>query len=147
MAEITEFVNIKLDAGAKLPTQANETDSGYDLYTLESVVLTGRPQIIRTGVHLGMPPGLAAQILPRSSTALRMRVGVVTGVLDQSYTGDVGIVAYVINWSDSGHNVPLPAGSRIAQVVFSRPSHPRLLQVEDLGETQRGANGFGSSGK
>lgn len=147
MAEINEFVNVVLDPGAKMPTQANPSDSGFDLYTLEDCVVTGRPQIIKTGVHLVMPPGLAAQVVSRSSTALRLRVGVCTGTLDQAYTGDVGIVAYVINWAGRGHNVTLPAGSRIAQVVFSRPSHPRLLRVSELPDTQRGSNGFGSSGK
>lgn len=147
MAEITEFVNVVLDPGAKMPTQANSTDSGFDIATLEDCILTGRPQLIKTGVHLIMPPGLAAQVVPRSSTALRLRVGLTLGLIDNSYTGDIGVIAYVINWADSGHNVSLPAGSRIAQLVFSRPSHPRLLQVSELPDTQRGSNGFGSSGK
>lgn len=129
-----------------MPSRAHDTDSGWDLSTLEDAVVGARPIIIKTGVHLGLPAGVDVQVRPRSSTALKFRICCALGTIDNGYTGDIGIVCWVINHSSPAHDVVVPKGTRLAQLVFSQVTPVTFDVVEEVSSEGRGDAGFGSSG-
>ena len=144
--EAAPCVYVKLEPGARL-YKATCGSSGYDLgvYWPENddmaLVLPGCCDRFRTGVSIAMPPGYEAQVRPRSGLSTA-RINVAFGTVDRDYRGEISVV--VTNNSNEGFEVR--RGHRIAQLVFARVVHPRLEQVDELGETKRGSGGFGSTG-
>ena len=129
--------------GAKMPTKAHTADAGFDLYTPEMVVVRERDSaIIDTGVHFEIPAGYVGFL--KSKSGLNVKMGIRgEGVIDSGYTGPV--VAKLYNDSDSP--VILEAGQKIIQIVFLPIPEVELVQVDSFEQTERGSNGFGSSGK
>ena len=126
-----------------LPVQAKQADAGYDLCSLEEhSIAPGSSHLIKTGFAMQMPEGYAGLVCSRSGLALKHRVFVLNapGIVDAGYTGDVGVILF--NAGDRWFDVA--AGDRVAQLVFVRVEHPEFVQGQ-LGETDRGANGFGST--
>lgn len=133
----------RLDAVAVLPTRAHADDAGLDLYGLEDVTLqAGQGQVVRTGVAVAVPVGHVGLVCDRSSLAKR---GLKTagGVIDAGYRGEVGVVL----WNISGGPQALKKGERLAQLLIIPVATPAPVEAEDLGETARGAGGFGSTGR
>ena len=126
---------------ASLPLRS--TDSvGYDLCTLTSIVLpAGERTIVDTGLAFRFPPGTYGQIFGRSGWSSRGLL-VLGGVIDPGYTGEVRVV--LLNASDD--TLVMNAWDRIAQLVLLHASTPSVVEVERLEETERGDNGFGSTG-
>ena len=139
------FVSIKLlDEKAKKPTKTNKTDAGFDLYSLENIVITNQSrQVIRTGISLEMPNNLAGLIWPRSGLAVKQGIDVLAGVIDSGYRGEVLVCLY----NTSKHNVNIETGDRIAQIIFQEVPEISIFLSESLSESTRGTDGFGSSGK
>lgn len=136
----------KLFPSATLPTRAKPGDSGLDLHahlpTQEWVMLQpGDQQKIWTGIAIELPEGHEGQVRPRSGLASR---GVVTslGTIDNGYRGDVGVTLF----NHSQNCVFINHGDRIAQLVVCPVAYPEVVEVEELSETERGADGFGSTG-
>lgn len=128
---------------ARVPTRANPDDSGLDLCADEDVnIYPGGRALIRTGIAVCPPPGYETQVRPRSGMS---KAGIVAafGTIDRDYTGDIGVILY--NLADDMR--PVRRGDRIAQLVVA----PVLLcgteVVEELDDTERGADGFGSTGR
>lgn len=124
-----------------------ELDAGFDLPSLEDVSISiGKSALLRTGVHLGIPAGWVGLIRDRSSVALRGGV-TAAGVIDASYRGEVKILIY----NFSGAVLEIKKGERIAQclVIPHLPgtASAEVESIEDLGETERGVGGFGSTGR
>lgn len=147
------FLKIKfqLDPGAFMPFKAHDDDAGFDLCLKDDIELEeGVFKCIDTGVHFAIPAGWEGQIRPRSSTSKRY-INVAFGTIDAGYTGTVGIyVRYIPSdfyRSLYGKHLKLKRGERIAQIVFNRVPYISLElgDVVNL-QTERGANGFGSSG-
>lgn len=116
-----------------------------DLRSVEPVRLEpGQRTLVRTGVRLAIPPGLEAQVRPRSGLALRLGIGMVNspGTIDSDYRGEIGVV--MINWGSEV--VQLEQGERVAQLVVCPVVRATLQLVEQLGATDRGEGGFGSTG-
>lgn len=137
-------MKIVLDEGAYLPEKAHEADAGYDLRTPERVVLRRHDCVcIDTGVHMEIPKGWYGKL--ESKSGLNVRHGIVSlgGVIDSGYTGT--IVAKLYNFGDEDH--VFEAGDKIVQIVFMQCGNFSLTQFDKLEETDRGDNGFGSSGK
>lgn len=138
---------IKLDKGAYMPTYAHEDDAAADLYALEDMVLPAHSisNMIKTGVHIGLPEGWMAMIFPRSSIGAKtgLRLSNSAGIIDQSYLGGLGVI--YDNISDSDYTIH--AGDRIAQLLVMPSYRFKAEQVDSLGTTERGENGFGSTGK
>lgn len=136
-------MKIKLDSGAFLPTRAHETDAGLDLYAMETQVVPARGStIFNTGVHIELPPYTVGMV--KSKSGLNVKHGLTSeGVIDVGYTG--GIVVKVYNHSE--HDYTVNAGDKISQLVIMPILTPVLELVTELGETERGNNGFGSTGK
>lgn len=132
-----------LSENATLPTRAYPTDSGLDLYTAVNVLIRpGKTVIIPTDIAIQLPPNTEAQVRPRSGVTSKTKLRVQLGTIDNSYTGNIGII--VDNISD--HSIKLPAGYKLAQLVVAPVIYPDIELVDELNNTDRSENGFGSSG-
>jgi dUTP pyrophosphatase len=134
-----------LDPRARPPAQAREGDAGYDLRCLEGFGLApGERATVGTGVAIALPPGVAGLVTPRSGLAARHGVSVVNGpgLVDPNYRGELRVV--LVNL---GHEpFEAQAGDRIAQLLLVPYWAPELQVVEELPPSDRGADGFGSTG-
>jgi len=135
-----------LSPQAALPERAYEHDAAFDLCAAEAVVIPplGRA-VVGTGVALGLPPGLAALTLPRSGLAARHGLSIVNapGLIDPGYRGEVRVI--LLN-TDQHEPFAVKVGDRIAQLLLVPLPDVTLAVRDDLEETARGAQGFGSSG-
>lgn len=140
----------KLSPLAKIPTRANPTDAGLDLYAVETTFIgTEKTVIVKTGIALNIPEGFIGKIEDRSSLASKgLRTG--AGVIDAGYTGEVGVVLHNLNNTDAashhGRGYLIEKGQKIAQVVIYKVETPKVEQVSELWSSDRGSGGFGSSG-
>ena len=139
------MIQVKLlNPEATLPTKTNPTDAGFDLYsTVDAEILPGQRKLLPTGVSMAIPSGYYGRIADRSGNAFSLGLHVLAGVVDCSYTGEVKVL--LVNLS----NVPveIKRGHRIAQIIITAISNLPLTQVQELDTTDRGASGFGSSGR
>jgi dUTP pyrophosphatase len=135
----------RLRPEAVLPQQAYEGDAGVDLAACEGTVLEpGSRAVIATGLAVEIPDGYAGFVLPRSGLAARHGIGVVNspGLIDSGYRGEIRVV--LIN-SDREAAFVVEPGMRIAQLLIAPVASVRLVEVEELATSERGARGFGSS--
>ena len=135
----------RLREDAHLPHQAYEGDAGFDLAACERVVLEpGERAVVATGIAVEIPHGYAGFVQPRSGLAARHGVGVVNspGLIDSGYRGEIKIV--LIN-TDRDEAFVVDPGMRIAQLVVAPVAAVRMVEVEELAVSERGARGFGSS--
>lgn len=139
----------KLRPEAKIPTRATEGSAGLDLYACidEPITLNkGDKALIPTGIAIGLDdPHYAAFIHSRSGLAIKHGLALLNsvGVVDSDYRGEVcvGIVKL------TGEPYTIQPFERIAQMVIKPVELPQVIEVEELDETDRGAGGFGSTGK
>ena len=136
-------MRIKLDKGAYMPERAHENDAGYDLRSPVKITAYKRGYaIIDTGVHVEIPKGMVGML--KSKSGLNVKYGLVSeGVIDSGYTGSLVVKLY--NHSDE--NFYINAGNKISQLVIVPCHTPELELVDELEETERGNNGFGSTGR
>jgi len=137
---------VRLDERAVLPTRAHEGDAGLDLHALEPAVLApGERASVGTGIAVEIPPGRAGLVLPRSGLAARHGISVVNapGLIDSGYRGEVRVL--LLN-TDRAQPFEILAGARIAQLVLVAVQLPVAVEVDALGDSERGGGGFGSSG-
>lgn len=133
-----------IDPNAKLPTKSNFDDAGFDLYSvLNTIIPPKQRKTVRTGIAIQMPEHFAGLIWPRSGLSVKQGIDVLAGVVDSGYRGEIMVCLY----NTSEDNVSINTGDRIAQIIFQEV--PRvIMEVHDsLGSSQRGDNGFGSTGK
>ena len=139
----------KLRENAKIPFRATEGSAGMDLYACidEPVTLAlGEKAVIPTGIAIALPsPELGAFIFARSGLAIKHGIGLLNsvGVIDSDYRGEVCVG--VINQLSEPYTIN--PGERIAQLVILPVSLIEPVEVDELDETERGAGGFGSTGK
>ena len=135
----------RLRSDAQVPELAYEGDAGFDLVACDRVVLEpGERAVVSTGVAVEIPEGYAGFVQPRSGLAARHGVGVVNspGLIDSGYRGEIRVV--LIN-TDRTERFVVDAGMRVAQLVIAPVAAVRLIEVEELAGSERGARGFGSS--
>lgn len=133
-----------LDNNAKMPTRANINDAGWDLYSTSEVVIPPKQRkTVNTGIALQMPEHMAGLIWPRSGLSVKQGIDVLAGVVDSGYRGEIMVCLY--NTSDE--DVIIHIGDRIAQIIFQEVPRVTMEVQNTLGSSQRGDNGFGSSGK
>ncbi len=138
---------VRLDPELPLPQRAHPDDAGIDLYARTDVALAPRARaLVSTGVAVALPPDTVGLLHPRSGLALRHGVGMVNapGTVDAGYRGELKVV--LINL-DPDEPVALRRGDRIAQLIVQRVERPPVVEVDDLGASPRGTEGFGSSGR
>ena len=137
----------RLDPDAKLPTRAHDGDAGLDLYALEEAVLAPGERIsLGTGIAVEIPPGRAGLVLPRSGLAAQHGIALVNapGLIDSGYRGEVRVL--LLN-TDREQRFEIRRGDRIAQLVLVAVEALDLVVVDELELSERGAGGFGSSGR
>ena len=127
------------------PTKAHDSDAGFDLYSCEDSVFEPHgTNSVRLGIVVKIPKGYSAEIRPRSGMSLRSPLKCVLGTIDNGYRGEIKAIFF--NTSDQP--VHLPKGSKIVQLVIRRDTPIDVLEDENIDdETDRGTNGFGSTGK
>jgi dUTP pyrophosphatase len=135
----------KIHPEAQAPVYAHgpSEDAGMDLRAVERVVLQpGIAQAVPTGIAIELPPGYEAQVRPRSGMALKHSLTVNFGTIDPGYRGEIRVVMFNLGRAD----YPVEKGDRIAQLVITRYEAIEWVEGE-LGDSARGAGGFGSSGR
>lgn len=151
-------MKIVVDEGAKCPTRAHEDDAGFDLYCREDKVIFprqvtmfdgdgfGKPVDISesfdTGVHMEIPGGYFGKIESKSGLNVKHNIVSCGGVVDSGYTGSIVVKLYNLGTEPYTFH----KGDKIAQIVIQQYLAPELEVVDELSETDRGNNGFGSSG-
>lgn len=141
----TGRIRVALAPGAVLPERKTAGASGYDLCALgDARIPHGRVIAVDTGVTLEMPEGMEAQVRPRSGLT-RAGMMAVLGTVDSDYRSSVRVLLANLSTDDC----QVVAGDRIAQLVFARVDRPVLevADMADLTQTERGAGGFGSTGR
>ena len=134
----------KLTKSATVPTKNNTSDAGWDLYAVEDAVInSGDRTTIATGVAMAIPEGYVGLIWPRSGLAVKSGVDVFAGVIDSGYRGEIKVSLY----NSSKEELKITTGDRIAQILFQEIPSFSLTIVDSLDITERGGDGFGSSGK
>jgi dUTP pyrophosphatase len=138
----------KLEPDAITPTQGSAHAAGWDLYALEeTIVKKYQSSMIRTGIAVAIPNGWEGQIRCRSSLGKKgmiMPNGI--GTIDSDYRGELMVLA---TWIGQGEEFLISKGERVAQLLFAQVPTVRFVEMEynELGITDRGVGGFGSSGK
>ena len=136
----------KLHPNAIIPEYKTEGAAGMDLVSVgEGYIGPRDTALIKTGLAVEIPPGYEGQIRSRSGLALKYGIMVLNGVgtVDSDYRGEIGVILH--NTGRDSYKVN--KGDRIAQLVINKVCRFPIEVVEELNETARGSNGFGSSGK
>lgn len=133
-----------LDNNAKVPVRANATDSGLDLYSLVDVTLKPfESKTISTGIAINLEEGYEAQVRPKSGITTKTGLRIQLGTVDDGYIGELGVMVDNIK----GHTEHIKSGQKIAQLVVAPVVYPKVKLVEEFTrESNRGTNGFGSTG-
>ena len=131
-----------------LPRYESEQAAGMDIRCNIPEPLTLQPlerKLVSTGLYIELPKGYEAQIRPRSGMALKRGLTVLNtpGTIDADYRGEVGVI--LINLS--GEPQTIDPGERICQMVIARHEQPEIIELTELSDTERGAGGFGHSGR
>jgi len=136
--------------GLALPHYATDQSAGMDLRAavpedVPETLAPGERALVPTGLQIALPAGYEAQVRPRSGLALRHGVTVLNspGTIDSDYRGEVGVI--LVNHGQEAFTVE--RGERIAQMVVSRHARVEWMEQTSLDNTERGAGGFGSTGK
>lgn len=98
--------------------------------------------VVKTDIQVELPEGCYGRIAPRSGLAAKNFIDIGAGVVDEDYRGNLGVVMF----NHSNVEFPIAKGDRIAQLICERIFYPTLEEVKTLTDTERGANGFGSTG-
>ena len=140
---------LRLPHGADLPLPAYQSAgaAGLDLTAAVDELVVVPPMgrvMVPTGLAIALPAGFEAQVRPRSGLAARHGVTVLNspGTIDEDYRGEIKVI--LVNLGNEAFMIS--RGDRIAQMVIAPVTQARLVEVETLDETARGAGGFGSTG-
>ncbi len=135
-------MRVKLRNGY-MPTRAHADDAGLDLYSPETVTIPPRSAVtIDTGVCIELPKNTVGMV--KSKSGLNVKHGIQSeGVIDVGYTGSIRVKLY----NHSGQGYQVNRGDKISQLVILPILTPDIELVDELGETERGSGGFGSTGR
>ncbi len=138
----------KLNSKAQLPKYKTSGSSGMDLMALIENPIKIKPQesaLIATGISIAIPEGTEVQIRPRSGLAAKSSISVLNtpGTIDSDYRGEIKIILF----NHGKEEFTINNNDRVAQMVLMPILKTEFEEVEDLPETLRGSEGFGSTGK
>lgn len=141
-------INIRNQSSNELPEYATNGAAGMDIRAHLSEAVTLQPlerRLIPTGLFLEIPVGYEVQIRPRSGLAYKHGITVLNspGTIDSDYRGEVGVL--LVNLSNEAFVIE--NGERVAQMVVAAHEQASWKEVSELSDTDRGAGGFGSTGK
>jgi len=133
----------RIEPSARLPQYSHEGDAGLDLFSSINCVLeAGEVKSLPTGIQVAIPPGFVGLIWDKSGLSLH-GVHRLAGVIDSGYRGEVKVV--MVNLAREPFHIK--EGMKIAQMLIQPISEVEIEEVERLEDTDRGENGFGSTGK
>ena len=135
---------LRLSENARLPERATDASAGYDLYSSEDKTSPAKGKaVVATDISIAVPDGTYGRVAPRSGLAVKHFIDVGAGVIDADYRGPVGVVLFNFGEND----FQIRKGDRIAQLILEKIEIAPVLEVKSLDETDRGAGGFGSTGR
>ena len=133
----------KLSTLATIPTKANKSDAGWDLYASEDAIIDpSKTELISTDISFAIPDGYVGLIWDRSGMAAKRGLHRFAGVIDSGYRGEVKVCL----WNSADKYCIIHTGERIAQIIFQEVPQFSLKVVASLDDTERGEGCFGSSG-
>ena len=138
-------INIKLlNANSKVPSKSSLDDAGYDLYSSEEIIIKPMERkLVKTGVAMSIPSGYYGHISDRSGMAFKKGAHCLGKIVDSSYRGDIGVI--ILN-TDMYESIKICNGDRMAQIIFKKYENVNFITESELGDTDRGSAGYGSSG-
>jgi dUTP pyrophosphatase len=146
MTHSVRFVRLPDNPDLPLPARQTSGSAGFDVCSAEPdfVLGAGDRRAVGTGLRMELPPNLECQVRPRSGLALRHGITLpnAPATIDPDYRGELRVIL----WNAGSEPVPIPRGTRIAQLVFAEFAVPEVAEVAELGRSARGAGGFGSTG-
>lgn len=136
-------MKIKLDRGAFIPVRAHGTDAGADIRSpIDTVVPARGSRVIDTGVHIQLPRGYVGML--KSKSGLNVKHDITSeGVIDEGYTGAIKVKLY----NHSEKDYVIERGDKITQLVILPCEYVKFDLVDYLEDSERGGEGFGSTGK
>ena len=156
-------IKVKLTDGAPMPKHAKPGDAGLDLTSRQTVeIAPGGTVMVGTGVWMEIPEGYYGAVVPRSGVATKRGITIANtpGTIDSNYRGEIMLplhnMAPALTWVDDGHTghyepnreiSVVERGERVAQIIIKRYETVEGVEVDELSETERGADGFGSTGR
>lgn len=133
----------KLSPTATIPKYVHPHDAGMDLYSNETITLQPQERkLISTGVAMAIPSGYVGLIWDKSGIATNHGLKTMAGVIDSGYRGEIKILIH--NFSNQPYTVQ--AGTKIAQMLIQPVVQKEIIEVQELDDTSRGKEGFGSTG-
>ena len=133
----------KLSENAALPRYAKPGDAGMDFYSNEELtILPNERKLVSTGISMAIPKGYVGLIWDKSGIATKHGIKTMAGVIDSSYRGEVKILIH--NLSNQTHKIE--KNTKVAQMLIQPIECREVIEVEELDQTERGEEGFGSTG-
>ena len=131
-----------LTKSCKVPTRGDPFAAGYDLYASMAITIPKwSRRLVHTGIAMEIPPNYYGRIAPRSSCSMK-GYDIGAGVIDSSYRGEIKIC--FVNSTDEDCDINV--GDKIAQIIITPHITPTVLVTDTLEDSERGENGFGSTG-
>lgn len=135
-------MKVMLESGAVMPTRAHRADAGMDLFSREELLLLpGKSAVFDTGVHVELEPGTFGKLESKSGLNVNYDIVSCGGVIDSGYTGSIRVKLYNLGTRP----YMIRKGQKIVQMIVMPCLYPELELVDKLEETERGADGFGST--
>jgi len=140
----------RLSSTAIIPRYQTDGAAAIDLHAdipgHEYILINGSSRLIPTGIAIAIEPGFVGLIVPRSGLGHKkgLILGNSTGVIDSDYRGPI-LVSLYNRYSEIREKIK--PGDRIAQMLFVPVSQAKMIEVDELPESERGGNGFGSTGQ
>ncbi len=133
----------KLKPEARLPEYAHSGDAGMDFFSVENInIKPGERIVCQTGIAMKIPDGYVGLIWDKSGIASKGGIKTMGGVIDSGYRGEIGIILQ--NLSKKDYNIK--SGDQIAQMLIQKVESPKIEEINELDDTERGEGGFGSTG-
>lgn len=137
-------INIMLDSGAQMPRYAHGSDAGADIFSPVNALVPARGSVfVDTGVHIELPVGTVGILKSRSGLCKKHGITTEGGVIDCGYVGSIGVTLH--NQSDIPYVID--AGDKISQLLIMPVFHAEFELSDELGDSERGNGGFGSTGR
>ncbi|KAG7173080.1 deoxyuridine 5'-triphosphate nucleotidohydrolase-like isoform X1 [Homarus americanus] len=133
----------KLSGNATTPSKGSKLAAGFDLCSAYDIIIPGQGKaLIKTDIQVELPEDCYGRVAPRSGLSWKNHIDVGAGVIDRDYRGNVGVVLF----NHAKTDFEVKKGDRVAQLVCEKILYPDIEEVEELVDTERGADGFGSTG-
>ena len=143
---VVRFHRLPSNPDLPLPARQTQGSAGYDVASAEAdfVLQPGERRLVATGLEMELPADVECQVRPRSGLALRhgLTLPNAPATIDPDFRGELRVIL----WNAGADPVPIPRGTRIAQLVFARFETPSIEETRELSASARGTGGFGSTG-